>query len=458
LPPRILIVDDDPLVQRSLAELLHLEGHEVEMTDSAEAAQELLTASPFHLVLSDVRMPGSDGFDLLARVRETTPQTPVVLITGYGSVEQAVRAMKFGAYDYLTKPLHDDQVVRVVSQALDEHRRLDRTLFDRQLEGDDRFGGLIGRDEKMLQVFELVQRVADSRVTILLTGESGTGKNLVAHEIHLRSPRRDKPFLQVSCGALPDTLLESELFGHTRGAFTGAVAEVQGKFEAADGGTIFLDEISTASPAMQVKLLRVLESKQFQKVGGTKNIGVDVRIILATNNNLEDEVRDGRFRTDLYYRIKVVSVDLPPLRDRVGDIPLLARDFVRVYNAKNNRQLIGFTGEAMDTLERYPWPGNVRELENVVERAVILTRGKYVAVEDLPTQVANATQVPAANDSSGLKASLSAPERELIERALNLNGGRRKDAARSLGISRTTLYHKMKKHGLLKVARHRSGR
>jgi DNA-binding NtrC family response regulator len=377
-----------------------------------------------------------------------------VLITGYGSVEQAVRAIKAGAYDYLTKPLRDEQVVRVVERALEEHRRLDRMAGDGEGEGDGRFGGLIGRDSKMLQVFELVRRIAGSQVTVLLTGESGTGKNLVAREVHRRSPRRDKPFVQVSCGALPDTLLESELFGHAKGSFTGALSETQGKFEAADGGTVFLDEVSTASVAMQVKLLRILESRQFQKVGDTRNVAVDVRLILATNNNLEDEVDSGRFRRDLYYRIKVVTVDMPPLRERVGDIPLLAQEFLRTYNAKNDRQLVDFTTATMDRLQRYAWPGNVRELENAVERAVILARQRYVTVEDLPPPVANCAE---AAMRDGLKASLAAPERELIERALSLHRGRRKDAADSLGISRTTLYHKMKKHGLLRRARSRRG-
>jgi DNA-binding NtrC family response regulator len=455
-PARILIVDDDPLVQRSLAEFLVTEGHQVEVTDSVEGAHGLLSSSAFHLVLSDVRMPGADGFDLLGFIGRSTPQTPVVLITGYGSVEQAVEAIKAGAYDYLTKPLRDEQVVRVVERALEEHRRLDRMAGAGAGAGDGRFGGLIGRDGKMLQVFDLVRRIAGSQVTVLLTGESGTGKNLVAREVHRRSPRRDKPFVQVSCGALPDTLLESELFGHAKGSFTGALSETQGKFEAADGGTVFLDEVSTASVAMQVKLLRILESRQFQKVGDTKNVAVDVRLILATNNNLEEEVESGRFRRDLYYRIKVVTVDMPPLRERVGDIPLLAQEFLRTYNAKNDRQLVDFTAATMDTLQRYAWPGNVRELENAVERAVILARQRYVTVEDLPPPVANCAEAAAMRD--GLKASLAAPERELIERALSLARGRRKDAADSLGISRTTLYHKMKKHGLLRRAHSRRGR
>jgi DNA-binding NtrC family response regulator len=457
-PARILIVDDDPLVARSLGELLHVEGHEVAVAGSVEGAHELLASSAFHLVLSDVKMPGADGFDLLGFISEAAPRTPVVLITGYGSVEQAVRAIKAGAYDYLTKPLRDEQVMRVVQRALDEHRRLVRAAGDGDGEGDgsDRFGLLIGQDGKMLQVFELIRRIADSQVTVLLTGESGTGKNLVARELHHRSPRRDEPFLQVSCGALPDTLLESELFGHVRGSFTGALCDTQGKFEAADGGTVFLDEVSTASAAMQVKLLRVLESKQFQKVGDTRNVGVDVRLILATNNNLEEEVDKGRFRQDLYYRIKVVTVDLPPLRDRAGDIPLLAEQFLRSYNTEHRRQVVDFTTGAMSRMKRYPWPGNVRELENAVERAVILSRQRYVTVEDLPPPVASCGEPSAGGD--GLKASLAAPERELIERALSLHRGRRKDAAQSLGISRTTLYHKMKRYGLLGRARSRRGR
>jgi len=458
-PARILVVDDDPLVRKSLSSLLDLEGHEVEMSDSVEGARALLSSSSFHLILTDIKMPDADGFALLETAQQECPQTLVVMITGYGSIEQAVRAVKMGAYDYLTKPVMDEELNSLVGRALEEHRRLEeKEAPAEQPSHDDRFGTLIGRDAKMHEVFELVRIVADSRATVLLTGQSGTGKSLVAREIHRHSPRRDGPFIEVSCGALPETLLESELFGHTRGAFTGAVFETQGKFEAAHGGTIFLDEISTAPPAMQVKLLRVLESMELQKVGGTRNIPVDVRVVLATNNDLDAQVEGGNFRKDLYYRIKVITIDLAPLCERVGDIQLLASEFLRVFNSQNDRRILGFTPSAMHALQRYSWPGNVRELENVVERAVILTRGQYITAEDLPEPVARSARRPASDDRVDLKASLAEPEREIIERALTLHAGSRKEAARYLGVSRTTLYHKMKRHGLLATPANRWSR
>ena len=455
-PARILVVDDDPMVRKSLCGLLELEGHEVQVSDSVDGARDSLASSSFHLVLADVKMPGSDGFDLLKFTRETYPQTQVVMITGFGSIDQAVRAIKMGAHDYLTKPIMDEQVSLVLDRALQEHHSVETGGgFDDQGNGEDRLGSLIGRDHKMHQVFELMKIVADSRATVLLTGQSGTGKSLVAREIHNHSLRRDGPFVEVSCGALPDTLLESELFGHIKGSFTGALTDTQGKFEAAHGGTIFLDEISVASPAMQVKLLRVLESAEFQKVGGNKNVSVDARVVLATNNDLEGEVKRGKFREDLYYRIQVVTIELPPLRDRVGDIPVLAQEFLRAYNAKNGRHLAGYSPLTMHKLQHYSWPGNVRELENVVERAVILARGDQVTVEDLPASVVTFAEGPGPGRSAGLKASLADPEREIIERALSLHNGGRADTAEYLGVSRTTLYHKMKKHRLLKPRRAR---
>ncbi len=451
---RVLVVDDDPLVRKSLAGLLDLEGHQVEVSDSVDSARGLLGSSSFHLVFADVKMPGADGFELLDFVRESYPQTSVVMMTGFGAIDQAVRAMKSGAYDYLTKPVMDEDISQVIRRILTEHHRLGPAAGEAQ--SGHRFGGLIGRDPKMHKVFELIKIVADSQATVLLTGESGTGKSLVAREIHRHSSRRDGPFVEVSCGALPDTILESELFGHTKGSFTGAILDTQGKFEAAHGGTIFLDEISTASPSLQVKLLRVLENMEFQKVGGTRNVSVDVRTILATNVDLERDVKEGRFREDLFYRIKVITIELPPLRDRVGDIQLLAEEFLQLCNTQNGRQLAGYTPSAMQNLQRYSWPGNVRELENVVERAVILARGKRVACEDLPAPVVSQLERPVGR--AHLKASLAGPEREIIERALALHNGSRKRAAEHLGVSRTTLYHKMKKHGLLATPRTRKRR
>ena len=448
---RVLVVDDDEIILTSLSEFLRLEGYGVETARSFQEASSLLAAATFQVIIADVSMPEVGGFELLKMVRNRYPDTAVIMITGYGTIESAVEAIKHGAFDYLTKPIIDDEIKLTIDRALQqqvlmaENRSLRHQLAERYS-----LGNVIGHDEKMLKVFDLIEAVADTPTTVLVTGESGTGKSLVARAVHQRSNRRDKPFVEVACGALPETLLESELFGHVRGAFTGAVVDKAGKFKLADGGTIFLDEVSTATPALQVKLLRVLQDFEFEQVGGNKTHRVDVRCILATNQDLDEAVRLGHFRQDLYYRVNVVTVHLPPLRDRLGDIPLLAQHFLESHCRRTGRNVLAFQDEAMRRLLAFNWPGNVRQLENVIERAVILTKNASIAIDDLPEAMrqgeagggnGNGTVMP-------LKAALERPERDIIVRALGACHGSRQATAEALGINRTTLYKKMKRYGI----------
>jgi two-component system response regulator AtoC len=451
---RILIVDDDKIIVESLTEFLGLEGYAAAGASSFQEAVKTLERERCNVVLTDINMPDADGFELLRVVKQRHPDTVVIMITGYGTIESAVEAIKLGAYDYLTKPIIDDEIRMVIERALKQQAliRENQTLRE-QLDLRFSLDNIVGHDYKMLKVFDLIESVADTRATVLMQGASGTGKSLVARAIHHRSDRRDKPFVEVSCGALPETLLESELFGHVRGAFTGAVNEKEGRFKAADGGTIFLDEINSASPALQVKLLRVLQERRFEPVGSNKTETVDVRVILASNKDLREEVAAGRFRQDLFYRINVVGIALPDLAERIGDIPHLADHFLKVYGAQSRKEILGFTDEALQIMQRYSWPGNVRELENVVERAVILTKNRQIASDDLPPHLLEAAErgdVPAEGQYRplSLKAALEEPEKRIIEQALRANNWNRQVTAKVLEINRTTLYKKMKRYGL----------
>ncbi len=448
---RILVVDDDEIILTSLSELLKLEGYEVETADRFASASARLGAAEFHVVIADVSMPEVSGFELLKLCRNRYPDTAVIMVTGYGTIEDAVQAMRHGAFDYLTKPIIDDEIKVVVERAIRqqsltaENRDLKRRLGERYS-----LTNIIGHDWRMQKVFDLVEAVADTPTTALVTGESGTGKSMIARAVHQLSPRRGGPFVEVACGALPETLLESELFGHARGAFTGAVGDKAGAFKLADGGTIFLDEISTATPALQVKLLQVLQEFEYRPVGGQKAERVDVRAVLATNEDLEAKVRRGEFRQDLYYRINVVTIHLPPLRERIGDIPLLAEHFLKRHTERTGRRVVGFQNEALQRMQRYGWPGNVRELENVVERAVILSKSPTVTVDDLPETMTRHDETAGFDDGRilPLKAALEKPEREIILRALRQHHGGRQATAAALDINRTTLYKKMKKYGI----------
>lgn len=477
---RVLVVDDDPIAAESLADFLGEIGYPTatvfnaeEALDALAAAERALSATeparPFGVVISDIAMPGMGGVELLKRIVKEYPAAGVLLLTGYGTIESAVEAVRHGAVDYLTKPVVDAELKLALQRAIRQHQLL---AENSRLKGrlNERFGldKIIGSDHRMLKTYDLIEAVAPSKTTVLMTGESGVGKSMIAQAIHQRSPRRDKPFVQLSCGSIPETLLESELFGHVKGAFTGAYADKVGRFLAADGGTIFLDEINSASPAMQLKLLRVLQEKKFEPVGSTQTVEVDVRVLLATNKPLEELVAKGDFRQDLYYRINVVTIELPPLRERVSDIPLLAAHFLTKHSAALGREFVGFSPDAMDAMRRYTFPGNVRELENIVERATVLSRTPTIGIEALPEYVVSNTnmlagggkglrlvgETAAAPENDGpwspipLEDALRDPEKRIILRALKANSYNRQKTADDLKINRTTLYKKMKALGI----------
>lgn len=450
----LLIVDDDKPILDSMADYLRGLGHRTETADSYGDAVQRIKEYPFDAVVCDVNLPDRDGFCVLDWVRQNQPDTSVILLTGYGTIDNAVEAIRLGAADYLTKPLIEDELQFSLEKVLNQKQLVseNRTLR-KQLDQRFGLGTLIGRDYKMVKMFDLIESIADTKTNVLILGESGTGKTMTARAIHQLSSRRDKPFVEVACGSLPETLLETELFGHMAGSFTGATHDRQGKFLQANGGTIFLDELATASSSLQVKLLRVLQDREFEPVGGNKTHKVDVRVILATNADLEQMVAEGKFRQDLYYRINVITITQPPLRERIGDIPHLLEHFLGEYNQQTGKKVEGFSEAALAALQRYQWPGNIRELVNVVERCVVLAKGKLVGVEDLPEAVrhGNSPLGDAPLLRAGLtplKAALASPERQILLDALETNGWNRQNTAKMLGINRTTLYKKMKRFGI----------
>lgn len=440
---RILIVDDDPIVRDSLGQWFDSEGYRVDTISSGREALERIDRERWDLALLDIKMPGMDGIQLQGRLREIDPDMPLIIMTGYASVETAVQALKNGAYDYITKPFDPDELVHLVTKAL-EHRAAKREVVRLRENLQEVFprSNLIGQSPAMKRVMELVETVAGTDATVLITGESGTGKEIVARAIHAMSPRRYMPMVVIHCGALTETLLESELFGHERGAFTGAQSRKKGKFEVADGGTVFLDEIADISLRVQTDLLRVLQEKEIVRVGGTQPVAVDFRCVAATNKRLEDLVKEGVFRPDLYYRLNVFAIDLPPLRERREDIPLLAAHFVEKFASQMNRPVPRVSSQALDLLMEYPWPGNVRELENAVERALLISRQPELQPSDFPFQ-----SRPAQPGMDAAR-SLEDMERQHIQKVLEETGGNLSRAARILDIDRTTLYNKLKRYGL----------
>jgi DNA-binding NtrC family response regulator len=446
----LLLVDDDRHVLRSMAQWLRDLGYKVDTAANPAEALAAVARRKYDLALVDVRLGESDGMELLQECRRGYPDMAVIMVSGYATVETAVEAIRLGAFDFLTKPLIDEELQLALQRALNQREVLEENK-NLKAQLDLRFGmeNIIGHDRRMLRIFDMIDSVADTRATVLITGESGTGKSLVARAIHRHSSRRDKPFVEVACGALPESLLESELFGHAAGSFTGATGDKVGKFMLADKGTIFLDEVATASPGMQVKLLRVLQTLEFEPVGSTKTHKIDTRVILATNEDLSKAVAEGRFRQDLYYRINVINMELAPLRERLADIPLLAEHFLRQIREDCGKNVQGFSPEALAAMQSYRWPGNVRELENVVERAVLLGKSTTIGLDDLPESItAQAPLSLATGSAASLKAAMATPERQFILSMLEANHWNRQQTAETLGINRTTLYKKMKRLGL----------
>lgn len=449
---KILVVDDEKSMRDFLSIMLNKEGYEVSTAGNGEDALRAVQAEIFDLVITDVKMPRIDGLEVLKMVKDVSPETVVLMITAFATTETAVEAMKLGAYDYITKPFKVEEIRLVIRKALEKRSlRKENILLRREMESRAGFENFIGKSPPMQGVFSLIRQVADTRSTVLITGESGTGKELVARAVHFNSSRKTGPFVTVNCGALPETLLESELFGYMKGAFTGAVSNKQGLFEAANGGTIFLDEISATTPALQIKLLRVLQEREFKRVGGTADVKVDVRVIAASNKDLLSEVKSGAFREDLYYRLNVLPIQLPPLRERKEDIPPLVEFFLRKFSGGGEPKRM--TPEAMKILISNRWPGNVRELENTVERLVILASGDTIRLEHVPDMVRNeqpcSELIPSDIPDGGIDLGLllENAEKTLLRKALDKTGGVKTEAAKILGLSFRSFRHRLQKYG-----------
>ncbi|MEN6468447.1 MAG: sigma-54 dependent transcriptional regulator [Smithella sp.] len=451
---KILIADDNELNKETLAEILTEEGYEVKAVNDGREGINAFLEEPYDLVITDLRMPKVDGLEFLKYMKGVNRDNIVIMLTGHATVNAAVSAMKMGAFDFISKPIKDDLVKLSVSRAMnfarlrDENVSLKDNLRDRQ-----NFNKIIGYSDCMKKVFDTIDKVSNSDSTVLITGESGTGKELVARQIHFKSDRRNQPLIPVNCGAIPEDLLESELFGHEKGAFTGAIRDRKGRFELAQGGTIFLDEIGDMSPSLQVKVLRVIQEKQFERIGGVKTIDVDVRIITATNQNLEKAVADKQFREDLFYRINVIPINLPPLRERGSDISILANHFLMHFNQLKKKNIERITPDTVSHLMRYNWPGNVRELQNLIEMLVVMKDEGEISIDDLPAKIRNAagenagsgTTTTISEEGIDFNEQVSRLEKGLLLKALKVSGGVKNRAAKLLNLNRTTLVEKLKR-------------
>ena len=454
---KILIAEDNYLSRENLAELLTMSGYDVKAVENGRDAMDAMMAGKYDLIITDLIMPQADGLELLKFTKEMKPDTVVIMITGHGTVNTAVDAMKLGAFDYITKPIKDDLVKLTVLRALSYVKLKEENItLKGQLKDKYDFGKLIGYSDCMKKIFDTIEKVSNSDSTILIDGESGTGKELVARAIHFNSNQKNHPFIPVNCGAIPEELLESELFGHEKGAFTGAIRTRIGRFELAQGGTIFLDEISDMSPALQVKMLRVIQEKEFERIGGIKTIQVDVRIVAATNQNLEKAVAEKKFREDLFYRINVIPIHLPPLRERGPDIAILANHFLRKFNKLKKKNLSCFTPDALSCLIHYPWPGNVRELENLIEMFVVMMEGGEIKVSDLPPKIlsqkdpepSSSCHIDLPVNGLNYNEMVSRFEKDLLLQALRKSSGVKNRAAKLLNLNRTTLVEKLKRFNL----------
>jgi len=463
----ILIIDDEESMRHMLSIILKKEGYEVVSAESGQQALKVLGKDDFNFILCDIRMPDMDGLEFLRRLKTQdarheikdlslepsafSPQPVVIMMSAYGTIDTAVECMRLGAYDYISKPFKADEIIITLKKAEERERlKSENIRLKKAFQEDYDFRNIIASSPQMLDIFKLIEKVANYNTTVLITGESGTGKELIAKAIHYNGSRKDKPFIAINCGAIPETLLESELFGHVKGAFTDAVRNKSGLFEEADGGTIFLDEIGELPKELQVKLLRVLQEGELRKVGDSKSRKIDVRVIAATARDLSGEIKKGNFREDLFYRLNVVPVTIPPLRERQGDIPLLVNHFTVIYAKKFGRPIRGVNDEAMKYLISYPWPGNVRELENVIERAVILEDADMIKSENLPfiKEPSAISHQPSANTGFSIKKAEEAIEKELITKALEMTHGNKTKAAELLEISHRALLYKIKEYGL----------
>lgn len=443
----VLIIDDEENIRNGLAANFELEDYEVKTAANGKDGLDLVAKGDIDLVITDLRMDGISGEEVVKRVTTETPGIPVIVLTGHGSIDAAVEAMKSGAYDFLTKPLNLNQLNLIVKRALENRElSLQHKLLKEEIESSACLEQMIGRSAEMQKVFSMIKKVAPAKASVLITGESGVGKELVANAIHNLSGRKDKAFIKVHCAALSESLLESELFGHEKGAYTGADSMQKGRFELAHGGTIFLDEIGEINQNVQIKILRVLQEKTFERVGGEKSISVDVRIVAATNKNLEEEVKAGRFREDLYYRLNVVHLKVPSLKERKDDLPLLIDSFIKKFAAENEKEIIGIDSKAKAALLKYDWPGNIRQLQNCIESSVVMSNGKQIKLEDLPLSVSEYTGQEAISIPMGI--SLEDAEKIIIMQNLSANKGNKSKTADILGIGRKTLHRKLNEYGL----------